>query len=146
MESPRLHSSSLPSSPLSMLSQSPSLPPTPLALDASKRYPSPISSSAPSGSASPMKPIEFSDVPGEIQVRTDGPPPSKRRRVAALPRPRTTEYIDLESQGDPEDENLVRLMAALRKRKRIVVIAGAGISVSAGSMHTLLPFHRRISY
>nr|ACG58865.1 truncated sirtuin [Neurospora crassa] len=48
-------SGSLPSSPLSVLSQSPSLPPTPLLLDASNRYPSPNSSSIPSGSASPMK-------------------------------------------------------------------------------------------
>lgn len=90
-----------------------------------------------------MKPIEFSDVPGEIQVRTDGPPPAKRRRVAAPPRPRTTEYIDLENQTDPEDENLARLMTALRKRKRIVVIAGAGISVSAGSMRPFLMFYGR---
>ncbi|KAM7194312.1 DHS-like NAD/FAD-binding domain containing protein [Rhypophila sp. PSN 637] len=125
-------SSSPPSSPLTLLSQSPSLPPTPTVMDASNRYPSPTSSSIPSGSASPMKSADYSDAPGEIQVRTDGPPPAKRRRVAAPPRPRTTEYVDLESQGDGEDENLARLMTALRKRKKIIVIAGAGISVSAG--------------
>ncbi|KAM7209301.1 DHS-like NAD/FAD-binding domain containing protein [Naviculisporaceae sp. PSN 640] len=132
MKGLQLQSSSPPSSPLSMLSQSPSLPPTPIVLDASNRYPSPTSSSAPSGSASPMKSTDLSDSPGEIQVRTDGPPPAKRRRTAAPPPPRTTEYIDLESQGDKEDENLARLLNALRKRKRIVVIAGAGISVSSG--------------
>lgn len=69
----------------------------------------------------------------EIQVRTDGPPPSKRRRVAAPAKPRTTAYIDLESQGEEEDGNLKRLLVALQKKKKIVVIAGAGISVSAGS-------------
>ncbi|KAK3694564.1 DHS-like NAD/FAD-binding domain-containing protein [Podospora appendiculata] len=123
------------SSPLSMLSNSPSLPPSPLLLDAAKRYPSPSSSSAiNSGSASPMKPSAMLDnAPGEIQVRTDGPP-TKRRRLAAPPRPRTTEYIDLETRGDDDDEqeSLARLLTALRKKKRIVVIAGAGISVSAG--------------
>ncbi|KAK3330203.1 DHS-like NAD/FAD-binding domain-containing protein [Apodospora peruviana] len=135
MECPQTQPSSPPSSPLSMLSNSPSLPSSPLVLDPAKRYPSPStsSSSAPSGSASPMKPPDSQDVPGEIQVRTDGPPPSKRRRIATGPRPRTTEYIDLETPGDDEEEeNLLRLLTALRKKKRIVVIAGAGISVSAG--------------
>ncbi|EAA34475.3 hypothetical protein GE21DRAFT_1087 [Neurospora crassa] len=124
-------SGSLPSSPLSVLSQSPSLPPTPLLLDASNRYPSPSSSSIPSGSASPMKGPD-SDSAQEIQVRTDGPPPTKRRRTAAPPRPRTTDRIDLENRVEEADENLDRLLTALRRKKKIVVIAGAGISVSAG--------------
>ncbi|KAK3301124.1 DHS-like NAD/FAD-binding domain-containing protein [Chaetomium fimeti] len=68
----------------------------------------------------------------EIQVRTDGPPPSKRRRIAAPVKPRTTAYIDLENCGEEDDGNLRRLMVALQKKKKIVVIAGAGISVSAG--------------
>ncbi|KAK4128202.1 DHS-like NAD/FAD-binding domain-containing protein [Parathielavia appendiculata] len=69
----------------------------------------------------------------EIRVRTDGPPPAKRRRTAGPTKPRTTAYIDLENpRGDGEDENLERLISALRKKKKIVVIAGAGISVSAG--------------
>ena len=130
--------SSLPSSPLSVLSQSPSLPPTPLLLDASNRYPSPSSSSIPSGSASPMKGPD-ADSAREIQVRTDGPPP-KRRRTAAPPRPRTTERIDLENRVEEADENLDRLLKALRRKKKIVVIAGAGISVSAGSRSPLAPF------
>ncbi|KAK4154620.1 NAD-dependent protein deacetylase hst4 [Chaetomidium leptoderma] len=131
MASPQHHPSSPPSSPLSVLSQSPS-PPSP-ALDIAKRYPSPSSSSAvTSGSTSPLKPSDMSDSTGEIRVRTDGPPPSKRRRTAAPTKPRTTAHIDLENRGEQEDENLERLMAALRKKKKIVVIAGAGISVSAG--------------
>lgn len=74
----------------------------------------------------------MSDSTDEIRVRTDGPPPPKRRRIAAAPKPRTTAYINLED-GVENDENLERLLSALRKKKKIVVIAGAGISVSAGS-------------
>ena len=74
------------------------------------------------------------DSTDEIRVRTDGPPPTKRRRIAAPAKPRTTTYIDLENRGEEEDEGLERLMTALRKKKKIVAIAGAGISVSAGSM------------
>ncbi|KAK1769513.1 DHS-like NAD/FAD-binding domain-containing protein [Phialemonium atrogriseum] len=120
--------SSLPSSPLSVLSNSPSLPSSPpIILDASRRYPSPISSTIPSGSASPMKQSDEN----EICVRTDGPPPAKRRKISPA-KPRTTEYVDLESLGEEDEAQLDRLLSALRKKKKIVVIAGAGISVSAG--------------
>jgi NAD+-dependent protein deacetylase SIR2 len=80
-----------------------------------------------------MKPSDSSDTTEEIQVRTDGPPPPKRRRIAAPPGPRTTSYVDLEARSDEDDAQLDRLLSALRRRKKIVVIAGAGISVSAGS-------------
>lgn len=69
--------------------------------------------------------------PEEICVRTDGPPPAKRRRVAA-PKVRTTEHVDLENPTEQGEAHLERLFSALRKKKKIVVIAGAGISVSAG--------------
>lgn len=68
----------------------------------------------------------------EIQVRTDGPP-AKRRRIAAPPRPRTTEYIDLEARTEDDEEHLDRLVHGVRKKKKVLVIAGAGISVAAGS-------------
>ncbi|CAP69556.1 uncharacterized protein PODANS_1_12140 [Podospora anserina S mat+] len=125
----RRSTASPPSSPLSVLSQSPS-PPSP-AMDVSNRYPSPSASATTSGSATPRKSYDMPDLSGEIQVRTDGPPPTKRRRVAA-PRPRTTKYVDLENYDNEDQENLQRLLTALRKKKKIVVIAGAGISVSAG--------------
>lgn len=50
-------------------------------------------------------------------------------------RERKTEYLDLDKTGDEgyQDELLARLTKVLRKKKRIVIIAGAGISVSAGS-------------
>ncbi|KAK4195171.1 DHS-like NAD/FAD-binding domain-containing protein [Triangularia verruculosa] len=126
----RHSTASPPSSPLSILSQSPS-PPSPT-MDVSNRYPSPSSSASASGSTTPRKSYDTRELPEEIRVRTDGPPPAKRRRVTA-PRPRTTEHIDLENYyGDEDQEKLQRLLAALRKKKKIVVIAGAGISVSAG--------------
>ena len=62
------------------------------------------------------------------------PPARKRRKIE--PRIRTTQYLDLtsdtaQSQYD-QSEALDSLLKALRKRRKIVVIAGAGISVSAG--------------
>jgi NAD+-dependent protein deacetylase SIR2 len=65
--------------------------------------------------------------------QTDRAVKSKRRRVTAPPRPRTTEYVDLDDLTEAKEAELDRLLATLRKKKRIVVIAGAGISVSAGS-------------
>lgn len=69
----------------------------------------------------------------------DGPPPAKRRKIN-IPKPRTTETLDLNYLGewregcdlDNEEVQLRRLTHALRNKKKIVVIAGAGISVGAG--------------
>ncbi|WQF84981.1 Putative Sirtuin family, DHS-like NAD/FAD-binding domain superfamily [Colletotrichum destructivum] len=132
------------SSPLSVLSKSPSIPASPeTALDASKRYPSPTSS-MPSGAQSPIK-LEATedsvlaikldkDAADSINVNSndapDGQPPRKRRKVTP-PKERTTEYLNLD-ECDEDDGKLARLVSALKKRKKIVVIAGAGISVSAG--------------
>jgi hypothetical protein len=62
----------------------------------------------------------------------EGPPPAKRRRIS---KERSTEYLDLRSsEVKPEQqEQLDRLLQVLHIRQKIVVIAGAGISVSAGS-------------
>lgn len=65
----------------------------------------------------------------------DGPPPRKRRRTSERA-PRTTEYLDLRDskvQDEEQQEQLDRLLNVLHKRQKIVVVAGAGISVSAGS-------------
>lgn len=104
--------------------------------DASKRYPSPMSTSA-SGNQTPVKRgrgrqrADKSDKGPE-----DGPPPAKKRKVAPSPKERTTEYLDLEKdeseRSNDDKSNLGRLMAALHKKKKVVVVAGAGISVSAG--------------
>ncbi|KAK2612420.1 hypothetical protein QQS21_001524 [Conoideocrella luteorostrata] len=117
---------SSPSSPLSNLSQTPSLPDSPVVSpDATDRYPSPSSTTA-SGTQSPIKLGEPAD---------DSPRPAKKRRITP-PRERTTTYLDLMKPHDdftPEDNfHMERLLAALRKKKKVVVVAGAGISVSAG--------------
>lgn len=66
----------------------------------------------------------------------EGPQPAKRRKLSPTTdaNGRTTHYLDL-SQGVVADEDLPqleRLCNLLHKKRKIVVIAGAGISVSAG--------------
>ena len=78
----------------------------------------------------------------------DGPPQTKRRRVGkahGLPKApkmpgkgsRTTKRVNLihASRFDDHEDQLCldQLLHALKRHKKIVVIAGAGISVSAGS-------------
>lgn len=69
-----------------------------------------------------------------IVVNPEGARPAKRRKVEK--KPRTTDYLDLRAgySHNEDDEDLVnRLTSTLRQKKKIVIIAGAGISVSAGS-------------
>ncbi|KAI1817792.1 DHS-like NAD/FAD-binding domain-containing protein [Poronia punctata] len=124
-------SSDAPSSPLSVLTRSPSISPRATMAYRSDRLPSPPPSSRDSGGMSPMKPSDPPEM--EIHVSPDGAPPPKRRRIER--KPRTTQYLDLSAaseQSERDGELLEQLMHALRKKKKIVVIAGAGISVSAG--------------
>lgn len=100
-------------------------------MDPSCRYPSPSSIATLSGCASPLKPQNGPEI-GKILVRGSDPPPEKRRKVAEK-KPRTTEHIDLETPNEALDAQMERLLYVLRRKKKIVVIAGAGISVSAGS-------------
>ncbi|CAK7273959.1 hypothetical protein SEPCBS57363_005917 [Sporothrix epigloea] len=95
-------------------------------MDVTERYPSPSATSQ-SGGASPRK--------MDCDADADGLPPAKRRRTQAPPRrPRMTRHLDLDALDGSEahEEELAYLLQALRKKKKIVVIAGAGISVSAG--------------
>ena len=98
-------------------------------------------STAASGTQSPTKPPPDSGSgapprsrPRSDQGSDDGSPPSKKRKVT--PKERRTDYLDLtkpENEWSPADDaHLKRLVTALRKKKKIVVVAGAGISVSAG--------------
>lgn len=69
-------------------------------------------------------------------VNPDGARPAKRRRLTTK-RDRTTRYINLvEGFDNSEQEELspsiLDLQDVLRHKKKIVVIAGAGISVSSG--------------
>ncbi|PNS19941.1 NAD-dependent protein deacetylase hst4 [Sphaceloma murrayae] len=109
------------SSPLSSPANSPSPPPD---------YPSPPASQESSDVDSPCP----DGMDSTITVSNkDGPPPAKRRRISDR-KERTTEYLDLRSDTlDQEDQSqLDRLVRVLHKRRKIVVVAGAGISVSAG--------------
>lgn len=65
----------------------------------------------------------------------DERPAKKRRRVE--PKPRTTQHLDLSCNDEQsyaqQQAQLDLLKKTLRKHRKIVVIAGAGISTSAGS-------------
>ncbi|KHO00077.1 Sir2 family histone deacetylase Hst4 [Metarhizium album ARSEF 1941] len=93
--------------------------------DAGTRYPSPSPTST-SGTQSPIKLGDAVD---------DSPRPAKKRRITP-PRERITTYLNLMKSHDEfshEDNfHMERLLNALRRKKKIVVVAGAGISVSAG--------------
>ncbi|KIV79438.1 hypothetical protein PV11_07000 [Exophiala sideris] len=86
--------------------------------------------------ASPIIPPGFQILtpPPSQNAGDDMPPARKRRKIE--PRSRTTQHLDLTSETAQSDydrtEALDSLLKALRNRRKIVVIAGAGISVSAG--------------
>ncbi|KAK5123054.1 hypothetical protein LTR85_003250 [Meristemomyces frigidus] len=122
---------SLLSSPLSSPASSPEPPENMPRLHRARpeqAYPSPTASQQTSQTCSPA--------PDGMDSSTDrdGPPPAKRRRISREPRERTTEYLDLRSGVvEPEQqEDLERVLNILHRRQKIVVIAGAGMSVSAG--------------
>ncbi|GIZ40442.1 hypothetical protein CKM354_000377900 [Cercospora kikuchii] len=116
--------SSRSSSPLSELSRSPSPPSADIMARAP--YPSPPASQQTSQSGSPAP-------DGGMSSDKDGPPPAKRRRISEKTE-RSTEHLDLRgSTVHPDQQHqLDRLVNVLHRRQKIVVIAGAGISVSAG--------------
>jgi len=116
------------SSPLSTPSSTPSPPPN---YRPGFAYPSPPRSQESSTSGTPCP--DGMDSSAVVSDR-DGPPPAKRRRISER-KPRSTEYLDLQREHVTDDEQpqLDKLVRALHKKRKIVVIAGAGISVSAGS-------------
>lgn len=79
-------------------------------------------------------------------------PASKRRRVA-LPKERTTQKLDLSEDSplslEEQGPQIDLLVQTLQKHRKVVVVAGAGISTSAGSTclttpHTL--YHPTTTY
>ncbi|CZT22704.1 related to NAD-dependent histone deacetylases [Ramularia collo-cygni] len=125
--------SSRSSSPLSERLDSPSPPPSDDAmLRARRNYPSPPASQQTSTSGSPIP----DGMDSSASAGKDGQPPAKRRRIST--KERTTEHLDLhkirpgDELDDEQKEQLERVMHVLHRRQKIVVIAGAGISVSAG--------------
>lgn len=95
-------------------------------------YPSPVSSQDCMATATTSQQLSF-----KRSREEDGVPPVQKRRKVEL-KPRTTEHLNLQSPMgySPIDQTtqLNTLLKVLQKRQKIVVIAGAGISVSAGSM------------
>lgn len=72
-------------------------------------------------------------MPSPPSSNDEDPRPRKRRKLAD-PKERTADYLDLSRSEVDEEElpQLQRLLNVLHKKRKIVVIAGAGISVSAG--------------
>lgn len=91
-------------------------------------YPSPQSTQENAESTSSSQ-DESQKRPRELD---DLPPAKKRKSVEA--KPRTTVHLDLQSPSPAADQSsqLALLLKVLRKRRKIVVIAGAGISTAAG--------------
>ncbi|KAL9115486.1 MAG: hypothetical protein Q9227_000807 [Pyrenula ochraceoflavens] len=101
-----------------------------------------LSSELSSAPSSPVLPPDFLPTPASSQnaekkptdADSDMPPARKRRKIE--PQPRSTQHLNLRPNAQPslseQDVPLNLLLKALRKRRKIVVIAGAGISVSAG--------------
>ncbi|KAK3115232.1 hypothetical protein LTR53_005643 [Teratosphaeriaceae sp. CCFEE 6253] len=126
---------SIPSSPLSFLSRSPT-PTDFMELDLASMANRPL--------ARVKIPVPYPSPPASQQTSQSGSPspdgmedgrPAKRRRVSTRdPKERTTEYVDLRAGTvrPAEQENLDRVLHALHKRQKVVAIAGAGMSKSAG--------------
>lgn len=109
--------------------------------DAASDLSSPLSSIPSSPlSSPPNSPIlpsgwrSFTPPPSQENVDDDMPPARKRRKVE--PKVRTTQHLDLnEDTAQSEYDHRVALdllLKTLQKKRKIVVVAGAGISVSAG--------------
>ena len=109
------------SSGLSSLNNTPSPPPC--------DYPSPISSQDTSNDCSSRQ----SSRKRSSEDR-ETPPLPKRRKTE--PKPRITQYLNLRPPPfglqENQNEQLALLTKLLRKRRKIVVVAGAGISTAAG--------------
>ncbi|KAJ4408761.1 hypothetical protein N0V91_003017 [Didymella pomorum] len=114
-------------SELTVLTRSPSPPPG-LRV---RSLPSPSSSRRSSAKTSPAP----EDMPSPPTSGDEDPRPAKRRKLSPTTdaNGRTTHYLDLTQDVTDEDKpQLQRLLNVLHKKRKIVVIAGAGISVSAG--------------
>lgn len=99
--------------------------------DFSELSPPPDSPTPPPGFYPSPPPSQDAD-----QRQEDTRPPTKRRRVA-LPKERTTQQIDLSGDSslpyEVQQPQIDLLVQTLREHRKVVVIAGAGISTSAGS-------------
>ena len=80
---------------------------------------------------------EAQETTSRKRPRGGGEDPTRKKRKTEGEKSRKTERLDLRTPrepGSPEPYGQLNvLLQALRKRRKIVVIAGAGISTSAGS-------------
>jgi len=117
------------SSELSSVRSSPE-PPEFLHAPCSASYPTPTSSQDHSTCTSGSE-----GVPHKRARATDSLPPAKKRKTAEATA-KSTLHLDLRPSSDSsvteQPSQLDLLMKVLHKRRKIVVIAGAGISTSAG--------------
>ncbi|KAJ5664604.1 NAD-dependent protein deacetylase hst4 [Penicillium macrosclerotiorum] len=92
-----------------------------------------VQSISPRSSPEPAKRyLTPSSQDAEDSTRQDCPPPAKKRRRNPLPKERTTQYLSLAKSSLDQQDQTKLLVDTLRHQKDIVVIAGAGISTSAG--------------
>lgn len=93
-------------------------------------YPSPQSSQDHSNNVS-----DSQELPRKRCLDPSDLPPAKKRKSGEA-KPRSTVHLDLRSHDPPsaldQTAELNLLLKTLRKRRKIVVVAGAGISTSAG--------------
>lgn len=96
--------------------------------------------SSPPSSSEDVIPSTIREQSLKRQRESDDSPPAKKRKTVE-PKPRLTQHLNLgscpSSLATDQKVQLDTLLKVLRKRQKIVVIAGAGISVSAGSMYSL---------
>lgn len=114
-------------SELSELSRSPSPPGSPSFARSSMP-----SNSGPSSPKSSVKPYPVPDKMRPTPPSSDNDGPARKRRKVSEPKERTTERLDLSKDDVKSDPQLKRVLDVLHRKRKIVVIAGAGISVSAG--------------
>lgn len=106
----------------------------------------PASPQAPPGFYPSPPPTQDQDEESRARATGSQEPARKKRRVG--PMPRSTQHLDLSDTADlsyaQQQAQIDLLVQTLRTRRKIVVIAGAGISTSAGSkclLDDLYNFH-----
>ena len=106
----------------------------------SLRSPTPIMDYPSPTSSQDTESIDQISALPDKRCRDEGDQLITRKRRRPEPKPRTTEYLNLIApHKQPLSKSTAavnRLLRILQKRRKIVVIVGAGISVSAGSMFT----------
>ncbi|KAF2746474.1 DHS-like NAD/FAD-binding domain-containing protein [Sporormia fimetaria CBS 119925] len=117
-------SSSASDSGLSSLGSTPSPPSSPTFTRRPITYISPSSSRPSSGKSTPLEKM--------TPPTSDNDGPAPKRRKLSDPDERKTARLDLTSDNVEEHPQLRRVLHALQKKKKIVVIVGAGISTQAG--------------